>query len=384
MTTGAYSAFHQLAHDLYLPDANRIIKQAIMWSNGPGMQPKSSSDAQAQFNELLSALGIPFSLPHSDKLALLRSLPASTLLAAGSRIRMHQFRPVITGDSTSSSFIPPTLFTDIDSGAFSRKLLERKTRLLLGECRDEHVVYGRWRPPTQNTPSALRARLEADYPAAACDALMRLYFPEGKLPARWADWDGEAFGRVYADMQVHMLQRGLIRALTQSNNNNGASGGGVEKGSGTGVEKLIYRYRIEYRVRCVDDVVPPSWGVTHGTDQAIWFWGNGGALLPEEKEIVRTAFIDPLWKFVSCTGDEIGWGTNGPREMRRLRPDGSVDVWDDGMWEVGGRVWDVLRGVGSTDTSTGETTSEMESGERKIDGYAYADVVRSRSRRSKL
>ncbi|KAL2001386.1 hypothetical protein VTN02DRAFT_1815 [Thermoascus thermophilus] len=366
-SAGAYSAFHQLAHDLYLPHADRIVKQAIMWSNGPGMQPRSSSDAQAQFDELLSALGIPLSLAPREKLARLRSLPASALLAAGSRIRLHQFRPAITGDSPARSFIPPTLFADIDSGVFSAKLLERKTRLLLGECRDEHVVYGRWRPPTQNTRAALRARLEADYPAAACDALMGLYFPGGELPARWADWDGEAFGRVYADLQVHLLQRGLVRALTRGNNHHDASGGGADNGTDTGprVDTLIYRYRIEYRVRCVDETVPPAWGVTHGTDQAIWFWGNGGALLPAEKDTVRTAFLDPLWKFVSCTGDGIGWGADGPRRVRRLRPDGGVDVWDDdeGMWEVGGRVWDVLRGV---------------------DGSAGADDVVSSGRRLKL
>lgn len=345
---GAYSAFHQLAHDLYLPDSRAIIKQAVMWSNGPGM-PKSASDAQAQFDELLSALNIPLSLSASEKLARLRALPARDLLTAGSRIKMHQFRPVITStDRAGSSFIPPTLFQDINSGTFARKLASRKTRLLLGECRDEHFVYARWRPPPQNTLSSLRARLEADYPAPAVDALVNLYFPEGKLPAGWKDWKDDAFGRVYADMQVHMLQRGLIRAIATAGGGAAADGGNNYEAKG-GAGKSISRYRIEFRVKCIDAVVPPAWGVTHGTDQAIWFWGNGGVLLPEEKKVVKTAFIEPLVKFVnggnSGAGEDIGWGTHGPREMRRLRPDGKVDIWRDEMWDRGARVWDTLSAV---------------------------------------
>lgn len=72
-------------------------------------------------------------------------------------------------------------------------------------------------------------------------------------------------------------------------------------------------------------------------------------LLPSEKEVVLKAFIDPLVRFVGGHGEEeenIGWGTRGYREMRTLKYDGTLEVWDDGLWDGAVRVWGMLRGVG--------------------------------------
>ncbi|KAL1985246.1 hypothetical protein VTN96DRAFT_8162 [Rasamsonia emersonii] len=323
-SAGAYSVFHQLAHDLFLPDEKSIIRQAIMWSNGPGVQPKSAANAQDQFDELLSALDIPLTLSSAEKLSRLRSLPARTLIEASVRIKHHQFRPW-----SDSAFISTNLFRDIDSGLFARRLAARHIRLMNGECRDEHFLYGTWFPPKEDSVSALRERIEADYPPEACDALVQLYYPSGQLPADSRDWR-DAFGRLYADMQVHMLERGFINALARG-----------------GAGHLVYRYRIEYRVKCVDDYLPPAWGVTHSSDKAMWFWGDGAVLEDEEKPIVRSALIDPLVRFVRGES-EMGWNTQGVRQVRRLRPDGTVDVWEDIMWERGQRVWSALQEVGST------------------------------------
>lgn len=295
-----------------------------MWSNGPGVQPKSASNAQDQFDELLAALDIPQTLSSSEKLLRLRSLSAQALIDASTRIKHHQFRPW-----SDSAFISTNLFRDIDDGIFARRLVARNIRLMNGECRDEHFLYGTWHPPEANSVSALRERIEADYPPEACDALIKLYYPSGRLPVDSRDWL-DAFGRLYADMQVHMLERGFLNALARG-----------------GAAHLLYRYRIEYRVKCVDNYLPPEWGVTHTSDMPMWFWGNGNILDEPEKKIVRTALVDPLVRFVRGESD-VGWNAQSVRQARRLRPDGAVDIWDDIMWERGRRVWRALQDVGST------------------------------------
>ncbi|OJJ41076.1 hypothetical protein ASPWEDRAFT_102513 [Aspergillus wentii DTO 134E9] len=322
-SAGAYSVFHQLAYDLRLPKDISLVKQAIIWSNGPAVQSKSPSETQLQFNQFLSALNIPFSLPASEKIARLRALPAKALLSAASSIDIHQFRP-----TTDSAFIPASLFQSLDNGDFARRVAERNVRIMLGECRDEHSLYGIWYPPSSNSLPALRQRLLADYPRRVVDTLINHYYPAGQLPADCKNWDSDAFGRIYADMQVHKMQRGLVHALVTG-----------------GAAHCLYRYRIEYRLKCADHAVPPEWGVTHVTDQYMWFWGNGDVLEAGEKDLVKQAFLESLARFVR--GDaEINWGTGSYREVRTLKPDGSVEISNDALWDDALRVWKALREVG--------------------------------------
>lgn len=317
--------FNQLAHDLYLPREKSIIRQAIMLSNGPGVQPKGASEVQKQFDQLLTALNIPLGLSAAEKLARLRRIPTRQLIATSLKTQYHQYRPWHDGQ-----FVPTTLFPDIDNGTFARRMVERNIHLINGECRDEHFLYGTWYTPA-NSLGSLRQRLEADYPSVACDALVNLYYPDGQLPAGVDNWQ-DAFGRLYADVQVHMLERGFVNALALG-----------------GAGHLIYRYRIEYRVECV--TLPPEWGVTHSSDMAMWLWGNGANLNADEKRLVNEALIEPLVQFVNgrpvgrwVDGDGDGEDEKGVQRVRRLRSDGEVDVWiDEEMWQRGVQVWSALR-----------------------------------------
>ncbi|KAJ5788354.1 hypothetical protein N7457_003344 [Penicillium paradoxum] len=325
-SAGANSVFHQLAYDLRQPDEKSLIRQACIWSNSPAVQPKQPAETQAQFNQLLTALQIPLSLSASEKLAHLRSLPAKILLDTAKTIEIHQFRP-----TTDTSFISPSLFKSLDSGAFARALLSRNIRLILGECSDERFLYSTWFPPAADNLSALRTRLIADYPAHIVDAVIQLYYPDGRLPAHCKNWIDDAWGRVYADMQVHQMQRGLLYALTENE-------------EGVNASALLYRYRIEWRAKCVDNALPVEWGVTHSSDYPVWFFGNGGSLIGKEREVVKRAFVEPLGRFVSGEGD-FGWEVSGSKGVRTLRGDGSVEICEDGQLEEGITVWKKLREV---------------------------------------
>ncbi|KAL3472204.1 Alpha/Beta hydrolase protein [Aspergillus californicus] len=342
-SAGAYSVCYQLSYDLTLPLPQTIVKRACIWSNSFTVQPKPPSLAQTQFNQLLSALHIPTSLPTSQKLHLLRKTPQSTLLHAAASITLHEFRP-----TTDNNFIPNNLFHTIDNGTYASKLIERNLKIIIGECRDEHFLYGTWRPPTQNTFGYLRARMLADYPRPIVDRLMQTYYPNLSLPEGVKDWNHDAFGRLYADMQVHNMQRGFLYALTNPTTQNKERNEIIV----TEVSKLIYRYRMEYRLSCADKSTPPEWGVTHATDQYIWFWGNGEVIREDEKAIIRNAVVDPFIKFVHGRTD-LNWGTRGVQEMRTLKPNGKVEIWKDGLWERAVQVWRALRGVGGFEGGEG-------------------------------
>lgn len=290
-----------------------------MWSNGPGVQPKHLPEHQDQFDELLTALDIPLSLSATEKLARLRAVPAAQLIAPQNKMRHSEFRALSDG-----AFISKTLIRDINNGTFARKLKERGIRILNGECSNEHAMYGQWRRPT-DTYDAVYTRLVADYPEKAVKKLMPIYFPNRQMMEGAESWP-EAFGKVYADMQVHCLERGFADRL--------AAGGLV-------VGRDLLRYHIDWRAQCADVTLPPEWGVTHSSDIAIWFWGNGwGKGLSEgEKKIVA-----PLNKVFAdfVAGEDVQWPVKGPKKMLRLKRDGDIDMWEDENWERGLKVWNAV------------------------------------------
>jgi len=326
-SAGSHSTFQQLAYDLGVPDAKAIARRALMLSNGPGMQPKSMPDAQVQFDEFTAALQIPASMTPAEKLATLRSLAPKTLIEATHSMKYHQFRGV-----TDGAFIRHGLLAELDTGLFAERMKRRDVKLIMGECRDEHFVYGTWHTPS-NSYESLFERLQADYPLAASKALMEHYFPGRNLPPRFHNWQ-DAFGHVYADIQIHHLERGMAHALVAH-----------------GAAHLLYRYRMEWRAQCCDKNWAPEVGVTHGTDMAsVWFWGDGERLSTKEKVIVRSAFHDLFACFVK--GEAVEWGTERDAMLlRTLKPDGKVEIEEDTRLEEGLKVWEVLRKVGATGSS---------------------------------
>ncbi|GAB7349989.1 hypothetical protein MBLNU459_g0673t1 [Dothideomycetes sp. NU459] len=318
-SAGAHSTFQQLAHDIALPKEKAIIKRAIMWSNGPGVQPKSLPDHQSQFDELLTALGIPLSLSGPEKLMRLRRTPAEHIVDVQNNMKQSEFRALSDG-----AFVDKTIIQSINDGTFAKRIQDRGIQILNGECRDEHYLYGSWRTPTSSY-EAVFERLAADYPAAVVKKLMEYYCPHGKLPSRYKDWP-DAFGKIYANMQVHGLERGFANRLAES---------------GLVIGKELLRYRIDWRASCVDSMYPPEWKVTHATDMAIWFFGNGWGegLSTEEKGVVQP-LISVFAKFVK--GDAIRWDNLGSRKMLRLNAQGNIDMWDDECWEEGTALWTIV------------------------------------------
>ncbi|KAG8625092.1 hypothetical protein KVT40_006843 [Elsinoe batatas] len=318
-SAGSHSTFNQLAHDLDRPKGEQIIGRAVMWSNGPGVQPKELPEHQDQFDELLGRLGIPLDLDGGEKLRRLREVPMYELVAVQEKMNISEFRALSDG-----AFVNKHTSRNINDGTFAHKLKGRGIKILNGECSEEWNMYGSWRTPS-NSYDALYQRLVADYPERAVKALMPLYFPDRKLPPQYKDWQ-DAFGKVYADMQVYALERGFADRL---------DAGGFKVG------KDLLRYRIDWRAKCVDGFLPPEWGVTHSSDMAIWFWGNGwGEGLTEEEKQVVAPMNGVLSDFVSFK--DVEWPVKVPRGVLRLNREGKVDMWMDELYDHGLKVWEAV------------------------------------------
>ncbi|WPG98783.1 Hypothetical protein R9X50_00157900 [Acrodontium crateriforme] len=322
-SAGSHSTFQQLAFELYfVPEEKAIIRRAIMWSNSPGIQPKTVDEHQEQFDELLAILDIPLHLPAETKLARLRATTPHDLIQAQDKLKISEFRAATDGD-----FISKNIIANINSGDFARRMKTRGIRLMNGECRDERFSYQTWRTPASSF-EAVHTRLCGDYPKAIVAKLMQHYCgPSMKLPAGVEDWQ-ELFGIIYANMQVHCLERGFHNALVK---------GGLKPG------KDLLRYRFNWRAKCVDGVYPPEWKVTHATDLCIWWWGSGfGDGLTEDEKLILKPFNEAFSDFVA--GKDVLWSTEQVKQVLRLDENGKTGIWIDDRWEEGLQVWELVNG----------------------------------------
>lgn len=319
---------HQLKYELDAGEREKkIIKRIMMLSNGPGLQPKSLGEAEAQYEEMLDVLKIPRTLAPGEQLARLRALSAKTLVQATQGMKMHQFRA-----ATDGVFVQPDMLNALSSGAFAAKLKARNLHIMLGECADEHFVYGTWYPPSSPGLQSLYERLCVDYPAVYVRAILSYYFPSSSstsssppLPHKFKNWQ-HAFSHIYAHIQIHSLLRGLSSSLTAHT-----------------ASHLLHRYRIEWRAGCIDKKYPKAWGATHTSDMAIWMYGNGEELSAQEKEVAGEWLV-PVANFLSGKA-EGGWVSE--EGVRTLKADGKIvfEKDDEGLEEEGSGVWDALTAV---------------------------------------
>ncbi|KAI9039904.1 uncharacterized protein KD926_009005 [Aspergillus affinis] len=194
-SAGAYSTFQQLAHELWrVPAENAIIRRVAMFSNSPGVRPKALQDHQEQFDEFLTRIGIPIDLDNDVKLAKLRALPCHRLIEIQSEMKVSEFR--VLADDIS---YPKDLIDRINDGRFARRMKSRGVTLLNGECKDENIMYGRWRTP-EDSYTAVYERLNAEY-------ARRLVCVEETIPSEWGVTH-------LTDIPIWLWGSGFSRGLT--------------------------------------------------------------------------------------------------------------------------------------------------------------------------
>jgi carboxylesterase type B len=316
LSAGAYSAFHQLAHDIG-PNANRqIIRRVIMWSNGCGVEPKALSEAQQQFDDLVAVLGIPKSLNGPEKVERLRQKSSQELVTALQNMKQKFVRPMLDGD-----FISKDLFQSLYDGTFGSRMKELGIKIMIGDLTQEFHLYKAAYPPYSY--ESLVDRLSWDYPRnIALNVSQNLMLTLGSPPQAKNDWS-DIFGKLYADLQIHSTMRGFIEAISHQL-----------------PLSDIYRYRIDWRTQSVDKRLPKDLGATHGTDICIWFFGDGDSLTDAEKHIIRE-WLKPMAAFI--IGEDVDWGTHSLEEVRYLTSDGTIEIKQDEVLEEKLRLWQTTK-----------------------------------------
>ncbi|KAB8349741.1 hypothetical protein FH972_023756 [Carpinus fangiana] len=315
MSSGAYSAFHQLAYDLRQPKEERLVRRVVQWSNGCGVQPKAVFELQEQFKEVMDALSVVN--PNASAvfaLDALREKTAEELVGTVSKITQKFFRPV-----TDGSFIVGDTIERLKDGRMTKAMKEGDVSIMIGDVASEASVYATMYPP--QSWKGMVERLSWDYPQAVVETICSRYKSSWKMAGGWTP----TFGKVYAKMQVYAASRGQIDSLVKS---------GLPHSN-------VYRYSIEYR----SDASPMSkiMGSTHGTDLAIWFLGNGKDIKSNEKEIMKT-WLKPLGLFIRGEKSKaMQWGTTNAKQVRTLTISGDIKVKEDSIWEKSLEFWNAMQ-----------------------------------------
>lgn len=320
VSAGAYSAFFQMAYELYHPEEPQIIKKLALFSNCIFIQPKSVDEMQVQFDELLEKLGIDKSLGNSEKLRLLENLDAEFLVDQINLMQNHTYRAV-----TDDDFVSPDILKDIVSGHFGSLMKERGIDLLIGETSNEGAKYATFNSP-KSIPD-LKVQVLNFYPENVCETLFGdlydLNFNENENG--FQDRVKSLFGEIVSDGQVYASSRGFLNLIVK---------GGFP-------ESKIYRYRVDflndyYKPHCPEGLR----GVPHGLDVPHWFFALDDGITQEESMHLKE-FIKPYLKwlnFKSC--EEINWGTKSVQEYREYSRDGVTRILRDPHWTKGLEITD--------------------------------------------
>ncbi|CDO93773.1 unnamed protein product [Kluyveromyces dobzhanskii CBS 2104] len=318
LSAGAYSTFFQLAYELYHPQEPQIIKQVLYFSNLVYVQPKTIEETQNQFDEVIEKLNVDPKASSQEKLAALRALDPSFIEDLILTLNHHTFRAV-----TDDKFISSTLIKDLDSGEYAKKLLAikgDKFRILCGEVNNECYKYSLLNTP--RTIEELPVQVNNYYPKKLADTLLDLYEAEKLDPN--SDTLKEdlriKYGEIIGDGQVYASGRGYLSKL-------------VEHGFPS---SNIFRYRVSYRAKWLDEHIKPELKVPHAGDFTVWFYCLREGYTEEER-IHINKWLKPYLQFLNFQTVD-SWSSDDIEKFKHFKEDGSSDYVDDEDWEWGVKV----------------------------------------------
>lgn len=318
ISAGAYSAFFQLAYELYHPEATQIIKQLVLHSNTPYSQPKTIDECQAQFDEIIDKLGIDKTGTGAEKLEALRKIDAGYIEDFIPTLELHTFRAV-----TDNNFVAEGIISDLVSGEFAKKLLKKDIRIISGEVDNEPIKYSLLYTP--HSLKELELQIHNYYPEKVVQPLLDLYMPE---PLDESDPDFQEnlrilYGKIISDGQVYASSRGFLHQLVTH---------------GYPLEK-IFRYRSGYRAQWLDKHVDKKHKVPHGVDFTIWFYALREGYTEDERSLIN-AWMQPYMKFLLFK--ETDWENSDVKKFRHFQPDGSIAYVEDPIWDWSIKVADTV------------------------------------------
>ncbi|SPO22354.1 related to Acetylcholinesterase precursor [Ustilago trichophora] len=161
-----------------------------------------------------------------------------------------------------------------------------------------------------------------------CSENIRVRYDDEEQPCHQAsassndktsDQIGEIFGEICSDSQVYIAERMLVSDLLN---------GGVDP-------DRVLRYRINYRAKLIDKVLPQYRGVSHSFDDSIW-WFSG--LQPGREEESVKEWLKPWIRFIRGEKNVAAEWYAGQEQqvdgrlIRVFDKDASIRVEKDQRW----------------------------------------------------
>lgn len=338
LSAGAHSAHNQALYEFTrlrdTPDQKPIFRRIFLQSNAAIIPAKTIAEAELPAQELCRKLGIATEGAITEKqLQALRRVDAGKLIDVLPQLHHHTFR----GVRGANEFVDPSWAHAMLDGDFARWCKRHGIRFMLGECENEENVYGLVNAPQgPDFARELERQLNNYYPLDAAHQLLQTY----PLPSDTDDkqvWS-KTFGMIVADSQVYGAQRTLVSLLYEH---------------GMGPED-VFRWQIAFRPRYLDRYMPAWMGVSHGFDDALWWFARALLLEPytggsDADEFEGALLLDtvrnwllPFVMFVTGRPDVaklwLGAKQKDPLAkegllVRRFTPDGQVVVTRDERWK---------------------------------------------------
>jgi carboxylesterase type B len=323
ISAGSYSTFFQLAYEIYNPDVLKIIKQCAFFSNMVYIQPKTIEETQEQFDEIIDKLSLDKTLLSNKKLAKLRELDTNFIEDFIPSLTFHTFRAV-----TDENFISSQLIKDLHTGKFGRLLKDKGIRILNGEVDNECFKYSLLNTP--ETVEELGTQIENYYPRIVIPTLLELY---DATPEAFAKISKDRlkeqlrikYGAIIGEGQVYASSRGFINKI-------------VENGF---PHKDIFRYRISFRAKWLDEHLKKVWKVPHGGDVSVWFYNLRKGYNEEERNALNI-WLYPYIKFLNFENNIEDWPTIDIKKIRNFKTDGTVEYIEDKDWDWGIKVTNAI------------------------------------------
>jgi carboxylesterase type B len=265
LSAGAHSAHSQALYEFMrtrdMADGKPLFRRLFMQSNAAMIPAKTLEEIRPQVSELLEAL----KLGHLDQsspetLEALRKLDARTLVDVLPTLDLHTFRAV----RGHGEFVDPSWSRNMLNGEFARWCKKHDIAFVIGETINEENVYSLVNTPTVAAAEQRKATMKDEltrqvqnyYSQTATSELMNAYtLPTDASSDEWR----KTFGMITADSQVYAAERTLVELLVE---------GGLDDG------QHIFRYQIGYRARYLDAYTPAWMGVSHGFDDALWWFAR--------------------------------------------------------------------------------------------------------------
>ena len=102
-------------------------------------------------------------------------------------------------------------------------------------------------------------------------------------------------------------------------------------------QKDLFRYRVSFRAKWLDEHIEPEINVPHAADISVWFYNMRKGYTQKER-VATNKWLTPYMSFLNFADEIEGWPTDDHSKIRLFKRDGSEEYIEDPDWKWGVKV----------------------------------------------